>query len=170
MPHDAYSPVTVLGILPLVRAVSLKIRRYSDRIGACCPRCAKRLLDRRLHGMKLMIPCHLLGEFSAAIILKYYEIPEKGQKTILIKKTLDHHLQFWNIWTCQGLAGDRPPGLEPLPLARQSADTSLGPIRNNEKFVHGKEHHALAFPGTCLLSFFSCEFCPSKNRGLTIGV
>ena len=78
--------------------------------------------------MELVVAGHLLDQLTAAVVVKDDEVPEQVQETIRMADSLQHDLQIGHVGVGQGLPGDGPPGLEPLPSRAEGADAGIQPV------------------------------------------
>ena len=101
--------------------------------------------------MELVVTRHLLDERTAAVVLEHDEVADERQEPARLKDPFEHDLQLRHVWIGQGLAGDRPPGLEPLPAGGQRADPRLDPVGDHEGGVHGEQRRKLGLVGPELL-------------------
>ena len=112
---------------------------------------AQGLSDCRLNRMELVVAGHLLNGRLASVIIKHDKIADQGQKPAGCTDAFEHYLQLGHLWICQGLAGDRAPGLEPFPSSGECADAGLGAVGDDEHLVHGKQRRQLGLVGLELL-------------------
>ena len=97
------------------------------------------LSDRHFNRVKLVVARHLLDQRSAPVILEDDEVADQSQEPLGHTDAFQHHLQLGQERSGQALAGDRAPGLEPLPSAREGADASLYAVRDDQGRVHSKQ-------------------------------
>ena len=63
----------------------------------------QRLGDRGLHRVELVVASHLLGERTAAVVLKHDEVADKSQQTARSADALDEDLQLGQLRVSQRL-------------------------------------------------------------------
>ena len=112
---------------------------------------AQRLLHRSLHRVELVIPRHLLGQLTAAVVLEHDEVPDQRQEPLPLAYPLDHHLQLGQMRVGQRLAVYRPPRLEPLAPGGERAHARVDSVRSDERGVEGEQVRELGPVGLDLL-------------------
>ena len=151
MPYDANTPVARCAARFPARLVPPA--HLSD---PPCPltlqlRSPQRLVNRHPHGVELVIACHFLDQFPAAVVIEDDEVPYQGEESRRLEYALQHHLKLGHVGVGQGLACDRSPRLEPFPARVEGANAGLEPIGDHQRLVHGEEGGKLRRVGLKLL-------------------
>ena len=101
-------------------------------------RCAQRLGDGGLDGVELVVARHLFRE-RPAVVLEHDEVAQQGEETSPVADARQHHLQLGCARVGQGLAGDRPPGLEPLAARRERSNPGIHAVGDDQDGIHGEQ-------------------------------
>ena len=88
--------------------------------------------------MELVVARHLLGE-RPTVVLEHDEVAQQGDETSPLADARQHHLQLGCAGVGQGLAGDRPPGLEPLAARRERSNSGIYAVGDDQDGVHGEQ-------------------------------
>ena len=112
---------------------------------------AQRLPDGGLHGVKLVIPRHLLHQVPAAVILEHDEVAHQRQQPAPGEDAFEQHLKLRQARVGQPFARDRAPRLEPLAAGRQRPDARLQSVRHDERGVEDEQRRDLGLVGLKLL-------------------
>ena len=100
------------------------------------PKC---LFHGGLDGVELVVPGHLLDQFSAAVVIEHDEVFQDVQEVALVADAFQHHLELWKVGGAGFLVLHGIPGLEPLLPRGQGADPSVEAVRDHQEFVHGEQ-------------------------------
>ncbi len=138
VPDDTDAPVAGLAAgLPARLVPTARATR------APSPSRPKRLVDREVDGMELVIARHLLGQDAAAHVLEDDEVADQIQEPALVKNAFQDHLQLRHpLWRIAAPI-DRAPGLEPLLARAKDADPRLRAVRDDERAVVVEERRDL---------------------------
>ena len=110
------------------------------------------LVHRGPHRVELVVSGHLLGRRPGAVVLEHDEVPHQGEEALGLAHPFEQHLEFEHgLVGGRGVAGQGPPGLEPLPPAGEGADPGLRPVGDDEELVHGEQGGQLGLVGLELL-------------------
>ena len=112
---------------------------------------AQRLGDGGLHGVKLVIPRHLLHQVPAAVVLEHDEVADQRQQPAPGEDAFEQHLKVRQLRVGQRLARDGAPRLEPLAAGRQRPDARLQAVRHDERRIEDEQRRDLGLVGLKLL-------------------
>ena len=159
VPDHADAPVAADAARLAARFVAA-VRVATRHCLQCC--CPQRFGNGGLHGVKLVIPGHLLGQGSAAVVLEHDEVADKRQQPARDADPFEQHLELRQARVGQRLARNRAPRLEPLLPGRQRADARLQSVRHDERSVEGEQRGDLRLVGLQLLE-------GGPDRGVFVG-
>ena len=86
--------------------------------------------------MELVVPGHLLEEFSAPVVIEHDEVSQDGQEVVLLADPFQHHLEFGEVGSAGFLVIHGLPGLEPLLPRGQGADPGVESVGDHQELVH----------------------------------
>ena len=104
-----------------------------------------------LDGVELVIPCHLLGEFPAPVVIEYDEVAQDVQEVALLADAFQHHLELGEVGSAGFLVLHGLPGLEPLLPGGQGADPGVEAVGDHQDLVHREQGGEFGFVGLELI-------------------